>query len=363
MKLEKTNVPKWQVLLLFFFGLSVNIVHAQKEFVEGYILTNQNDTLSGFIEYSYKIIKKNRTQCRFKATRESEIQEFSPFEILAYRIKDSKYFVSKRIGSATFFVELLIKGKVKIYYDYDNTGEHYYIEKEGLGLNELLFEEKLVAIEGKQFEKLSTAHQGMLRYYMQDTPVLFDQIKSIKKPSHKSMIKLSKTYHDLVGKDEVCEIFEKNTQPFSLFVAPAIGRFFYREGGTKEADILHFPSSYYGALVKLNEKQISEKINIRSGILFSQKYAVDTLVYQFQRVPIFVEYVFPSRIIEISISVGWNYTNIKVFEQNMVYKAQYRAAPLTSTIGILKPINKKWIFYADVGISRLNLMMGIYRKV
>ncbi len=92
--------------LLIFLALSIyvaNPIVAQAEFVEGFILTNEGDTIPGLIEHSYKIVSKNGSRCLFKATRKDSIKTFLPFDIVGYGLIDSKYYRSKKINSGARF--------------------------------------------------------------------------------------------------------------------------------------------------------------------------------------------------------------------------------------------------------------------
>lgn len=343
--------------LLIFLALSVyvaNPIIAQAEFVEGFILTNEEDTIPGLIEYSYKIASKNGDRCLFKATAKDSVQTFLPFDIVGYGLKDSKYYRSKKINSGARFLQGLSTGQLNIYFDQNKTGSHYYIEKEGLGLNELTFKESIKRVEGKSFLKLSKDHQGMLRYYMGDAPSLFGQIEKMERPTHQALINLSRSYHALMGQEEDFEVLLEKGPDFSFYIAPFIG---YEAHYNKLVSSTISPLTY-GLFFKLKEKTISEKINIKAGIIFAARYEVEDLRLQLQRVPILIEYEFPMKGFDLSLSVGYNFFNLKILDQDLQLLGRLRRSKLIGTIGGSTRINQKWRLYAEYWLIA-NPLLGI----
>ena len=60
-------------ILLFFIINSVfsTVIYAQNNYIQGYVLTNENDTIFGLI--NFRTIKNNHKQCSFKADEYSEV--------------------------------------------------------------------------------------------------------------------------------------------------------------------------------------------------------------------------------------------------------------------------------------------------
>lgn len=343
--------------LLTFLALSIyvaNPIVAQAEFVDGFILTNEADTIHGLIEYSYKVKSKNGGRCLFKTTAKDSVKTYLPFDIVGYGLKDSKYYRSKKINSGARFLQVLSTGQLSIYFDQNKTGSHYYIEKQGLGLNELTFKESIKRIEGKSLLKLSKDHQGMLRYYMGDAPSLFGQIEKMERPTHQALINLSRSYHVLMGQKEDFEVLLKKEPRFSFRIAPFIG---YEIHYNSLVNSSISPLSY-GLFFKLKEKTISEKINIKAGIIFTPKYEVEDLRLQLQRVPILLEFEFPMRGFDLSLSVGYNFFNLKILDQDLKLLGRIRRSRLTGTIGGSKKVNEKLSLYAEYWLVR-NPFIGL----
>ncbi|MBP6611202.1 MAG: hypothetical protein KA206_08935, partial [Paludibacter sp.] len=181
----------------------------------GYVILLNGDTLKGQL---LKQTSKNAGEkCVFR-TETGEEKTFLSVEIQGYRFTDGKYYISKEIqkdslNKKTVFLEYLIKGITSIYYSFDVV-EHYYAEKDGVGLIELTEEEKTRKIADKKFV-VQTQTKGKLAYIMQDCPDVKSNIQNVHL-SHSSLIKLAEAYHEKVCNTESCIIYEKSDVSLQL---------------------------------------------------------------------------------------------------------------------------------------------------
>ncbi len=187
-------------LLIIGLLILTELLNAQIDFRPGYIIKNTSDTLYGEIDYRGELLMSSI--CRFRDT-DNTINEYSPSELTAYRIIDSKYYVSKEINHKKVFLEFLIKGKVSIYYMRDDNGDHYYLDKEDEKLIEIPYEAGTKFVGYKEVFYESKKHIGLLNYYMKDAPEFHSRIQSMKKPKHQNLIKLAEDYHNVVCEDEL----------------------------------------------------------------------------------------------------------------------------------------------------------------
>ena len=94
MKKSKTG------LLLIALCLSA-MLYAQGNYVPGYIITNNNDSISGLIDF--KPDKQNSQYCRFRLSETEPEQIFYPGDISRYRfINEGKYYVSHEITKGLY---------------------------------------------------------------------------------------------------------------------------------------------------------------------------------------------------------------------------------------------------------------------
>ncbi|MFV0538980.1 MAG: hypothetical protein ACK5M3_16680 [Dysgonomonas sp.] len=200
------------ILLSLFFTL---MICAQRNYREGYVLTSQNDTLRGWVDF--RSDKQNSTICTFKSDPTGQEQEFHPKDIYGYRyLNDGKFYVSQEIEidgiKKTVFLEFLLAGIENLYY-YREGDVKYYILENMKG--DFLYtsqepERKIFTNNGDRYVK-DLKYIGVLKYYFKDHPEIQKEVDQTQY-NHESMIKLVKTYHDLVcTSDQLCTVFESKS--------------------------------------------------------------------------------------------------------------------------------------------------------
>ena len=126
------------LLLLLLFVTPIRIF-SQGEYLAGFIINSHNDTIYGYIGQSDYL--KSAKECYFKSTLTFEPVKYEPENLKAYHYTDGKLFVSRVIplngDSTSVFLECLIDGIADIYYLKEASASHFYIEKAGLGIQEL----------------------------------------------------------------------------------------------------------------------------------------------------------------------------------------------------------------------------------
>ena len=286
--------------LFFVFLFPISWLYVQTDFKPGYVITNSNDTLYGEIDYRGDKLMGQR--CKFRSYT-GDIVEYTPYDIAGYRFTNSKYFVSKEVFGSRTFLEFLIKGQVNIWYIRDDTGEHYFIDKEDMPLTKIPYEEGTRQINGVQTSYRTLEHLRVLNRYMFDAPVVQNQINNMKKPEHKGLIKLAENYHHAVCEDgEPCIVFERK-QPIKITVNVASGMAYYYSGKS---------SFTGGVLLDFWMPRINEKLYLRTGLLHSKHdfdfdYENEPSSYKpssAYKVPLMVEYIYPKSVIKPKIAYG-----------------------------------------------------------
>ncbi|NDV77531.1 hypothetical protein [Dysgonomonas sp. 511] len=196
-------------IVIFFIPLVVN----SQNYKEGYILSNNGDTIKGIIDY--KADKTNAKVCYFKTKPGAETQSFHPEEIAGYRIWNEKdketYYTSKEINidgnSQLVFVEYLLQGVMNLYF-YPSEKQNYYIlEEDGVATYVTKQADVLDKKDGKEFYRKDVKYRGILAYLFKDTPAVAEMAGKIDF-NHKSMINLVKKYHDTTcATGEACVVF------------------------------------------------------------------------------------------------------------------------------------------------------------
>lgn len=193
---------------------------SQSDFREGYIVSNSGDTIFGFIDYRGDYLNCNK--CVFKESLNEKTVTYFPNEIKSYRFSESKFYVSYFVENLNkyVFLEYLIDGIVDVYFYKDINDKYYYIDKEGEKIQLLENKEIEVMIDGQAYIRNSNRHIGLLNYYLNESEEIKKRINDVEL-EHKSLIKLTKDYHDFVCSGEECIIFEKRL-PSLRFEAGAL---------------------------------------------------------------------------------------------------------------------------------------------
>lgn len=232
---------KTRNILIIILGLTAFNTSAQYNFIEGYIISNDMDTIHGYIFND--TYTKNNEQCNFKTNLDSKSQTYYPKDIHSYRFNEGKYYISKDIYSYRFnenkhyipkeiqqdkvkkrvFLEYLIKGELSIYYRLINGLDMYYVEKKNdtlLYLDNTHINYQWDSVrdtyvkyhpEEVKKSKSSNRYKGVLTYTMQDTPELQNQVENLQL-GHKNLISLAENYHNAICDNNECITFEKQNK-------------------------------------------------------------------------------------------------------------------------------------------------------
>lgn len=213
-------IKKYFIAVLIFYVCLFG--YGQKNFLPGYVLKSDNDTLFGFIDL--KTSNKNSKSCSYAETIDQESVVFLPNEINGYRIEGSKYYVSKEIkiksDTKSVFLEYLIDGIVDLYYYREELKDYYFLEKEDK-LYELSIEEVVILDEsGHPWIKEYNRYTGALMYVFQDSPETAQQINTTDF-NFKDLISITKTYHNSVCEGEACVNYTKTKKSLMALEAHA----------------------------------------------------------------------------------------------------------------------------------------------
>ncbi|MCL2098373.1 MAG: hypothetical protein FWH23_06410 [Bacteroidales bacterium] len=195
--------------LLFFVATSYSV--AQTNYRNGYIITNENDTIVGLIDYRTEAMLAEK--CTFKANELSSEQIFLPGQIAGFRFTDDgKFFVTREItinnSKRIVFLEFLVQGTLNLYYyDDSKTDLTYYFFEDKNGIMLEVSKQPNVWINNSQY-KVDLRYRDRLKYIVRDVESL-RKMTDKAEYNHKNMINITKTYHDKVcTTGEECIVFE-----------------------------------------------------------------------------------------------------------------------------------------------------------
>jgi hypothetical protein len=195
---------------IFLFGFLCIVcgnIHAQGNYVSGYIITNQQDTLAGWI--NLRTDKNNQKRCEFKPDLKLAAQTYLPGEIAGYRFTDAgKYYVSREIElngtPQKVFLEFLVKGIMNLYY-YEDETDYFFFENED-GKMEIVSQKPERIENGRIYT--DNKYIGQIRYIFRDYQPIVEEANKLQF-NQKSMIEIAKEYHNEVcTTGESCIVFQ-----------------------------------------------------------------------------------------------------------------------------------------------------------
>ena len=256
-------------------------VGAQSDYRVGYIITNEQDTIYGWIDYRGDI--RNAKTCSFKEAMTDQTIDYFPSDIAAYRYIDSKFYISKNIGGIDapkqVFLEYLVNGLAKLYYYRDtDMNDYYYIEKDDQ-LYELKKDEREVLIDGTTKIRSTKSYVGVLKATLN----VWEMNNEIDKANleHSSLINIVKNYHDYVCTDgSECIIYEKKKSVKMLRFAPVVGvdisTIKLMNAFTEKYRFNPSSNLTVGVNLNISIPQIDEKIFLQIQALYTKYYFFDT---------------------------------------------------------------------------------------
>ena len=194
-------------------------VHAQINPRPGYIITNENDTINGYLDF--RTGTKNSRKCDFCAETETQYNSYYPNDIKGFRfIEDGKMYISKKIKvnneSADVFLEYLIKGIVNLY-SFSNAAEIRYFMESSDGHFIEVYNTAVERADNNMpnGEYNRYKHVGILNRMFEESEEVKKKVRSTKM-NRKNLVELTKSYHYAVcnSMDECIEFESKSDKKF-----------------------------------------------------------------------------------------------------------------------------------------------------
>ncbi len=160
-----------KALLLFFavLAISTTVAVAQKDFRPGYVITLQNDTLSG--EVDYRTAGSKYESCLFR--RNNQLITYDARQINGYGFWRDRYFAAGVVEGA--FAEVLVRGELSLF----KHGDGFFVRKSGGEVRKLESRETQMTIDGKVGMKKDLRWKGMIYYLISDCIGDPDRIKGL----------------------------------------------------------------------------------------------------------------------------------------------------------------------------------------
>jgi hypothetical protein len=173
-------LQKMKKIYLFLLILSLLTAYnsfGQTNFVKGYYVTLELDTVHGLIEY--RSDNRNSRIFTFKKSPNGSPTSFTPAQVYAYSIENKQFFrkssIQKKNKIKTLFLKALVLGSVSLL---EGTGATYYIETKDGRLIELPKSERRIFRNGKTYISRIIYVKGYLKALVADHPELILKVEN-----------------------------------------------------------------------------------------------------------------------------------------------------------------------------------------
>lgn len=184
------------ILLLSFLFLYQSSTFAQNNYLPGYIIKSDGETVRGFIDFQEW--KVNPKKIRFKSDESGKSRMMTLESINGFGIDNEESYVRRTVNlnissvkldgltdsrepifeERTVFLRVLASGKAHLYSLYDGVGkQHYFIEKDDLTIEELIYTKYFKTKAGKRYVAYFEQYKGQLSNALTDCGELFPMIK------------------------------------------------------------------------------------------------------------------------------------------------------------------------------------------
>lgn len=189
--------------------------YAQKNYLPGKIITTQNDTIAGYIDF--RNWEKNPVEIRFKKEESSSEVIYSPLQISRFEVNNEAYIgaiVESEISPSkinllqrgstpttrtdTVFLQVLIEGPVSLYhYKNDVENSNFYI-RENTAFELLIYKKYILGEEGKTLINENKKYIGQLTLYLGNCSTIQPKINT-STYSQRSLLNLFELYYKCIG--------------------------------------------------------------------------------------------------------------------------------------------------------------------
>jgi len=264
-KIEKVKKNGLLLIGILTFQLSFS----QENYIPGYVIKNNTDTLFGFVDY--RNWEKNPDKIKFKTNIENNPISFNPTDIIEFKV-DGEIYVSGIINTEvspiqadklkddpqinikvdTTFLQTIFRGKKSLYYYKNSDGKENFYIKQNIGFDLLIYKRHLKQQDGERVIIENRQYLGQLTLYLKDCETINSKLQNTSY-NEMSLIKLFQYYY----KCSLSDIsFQKEIQKIHLDIGVLAG---------VSLTSLEFQSDAFPYLV---EAGYNPSINFSSGIFF-----------------------------------------------------------------------------------------------
>ena len=364
---------KYCILIGAFF-LIPRFSFCLTDFRKGYVITDEGDTLSGFVDY--RVGTMAHWSCQFRVEGSLALITYSPGEIFGYGITGDVFFESKKVEingqpERHAFMEVIVKGPVSLY----KLEKKYWVQKGNEAIYQLSNEKTQTIIEGKSAIMYSNRYIGYLNMLLYDCPELRDEINEVKL-RERALSMLIEAYNECKGVESI--VFEADKPWAKVVPGIIVGissselHFGQRSPAHLSGNFKTVGSPFVGISLDVLSPRITERMAFHVDILYLgskyRHYNQQEIFFSVRRnyvaveidqlkIPLGFRYIFRERMFTpyfnfgVSGTMHLNSRSTWVQEveiSGVVETAENEALPITRKqvgfwggIGVLKSVNDK----------------------
>jgi hypothetical protein len=202
------------IFFLFLQFLYNSLLFSQISTSDGYIITSNNDTLNGKLEY---FTTGNSNRCNFIELNSKRIRYFRPDQIKQYCIGQKLFYHSIDYNGDKTFFKVISSGKSFLYLHKDNL----FITN-GLGqVAKLIGGEKIIELNGRRYLQNNESYKIQLKQQISDTS-FYSEIDNLDFDNHE-IITLVRKYNE-ESPDYNHYFKASNTNVFDFFVGSSVSK-------------------------------------------------------------------------------------------------------------------------------------------
>ena len=329
---------------LFFLLFTVSQIYGQSNFKRGFIITNEQDTISGWIDF--RTDAQNMAVCNFKLCKTCEVTTFLPGEIFGYRFyEEGKFYVSREIvingEPRTVFLEFVVQGMMNLFYYIDTSSsefgdiEYFFFEDQnGRMIPASRRPDRFRDERGRLMEQEDLRFRGVIRYLFNEQESISQQADRVRF-NRQSMINVVREYHDLtcpIG--EECIVFETTEdRNFRRFQFSAYG------GALVFSDAT---APLIGGRLNISIPRLNRNLSFQADLGIARAETQNDVVFHFP-LQLGVKYAFGGES-RIRPTVGLG-TTILSYCTNLPVMGY-------ASLGLEGQINERYIIFFDLELTR-----------
>jgi hypothetical protein len=210
-----------QIIVLICFIFSFQGVRSQERYLPGCIVTNENDTLRGFVH-----IREDYSVSFFKANLRSEKKEYGPSILKTIILNDGKVYASNLFCSSLeenpIFMEVLALGSANLYTYPDHAVAHFVLKKADGKVFDFSKSGHKVFSEGKLLKYDQNKYTALLRFAFAEKWDLYPLIDQASL-SESSLIEITSKYNKNFASDRKSIVYKNPLPRIKLKIGPIVG--------------------------------------------------------------------------------------------------------------------------------------------